>query len=100
MKRKPVKEYVEPDYSGFELKNGAKLAAGVAAAAMLAGALSGCSAVGKLNERNGSQPPEATVRADMTLGVIAYTDFETPKPTPTQPPEFIDGDIQSIDDFN
>lgn len=85
MKIEPVKDYEAPRYNGFQLKTGAKLAAGAAVMALLAGSLSGCEAYEKTMERVGLIRPEPTINIEVLVG-------EVPAPTNLQV-EILEGDV-------
>ena len=73
MDLKPVDEYRRPEYRSYTLKNGLKLSAGVAATAMLAGMLGGCTLIEKIH------PIEVT--AGVPAPTIDVLDGYVPTPT-------------------
>lgn len=108
MKIEPVGSYQPPEQSGFTLKTGAKLAAGVAAAALIGASLSGCELIEPLLNK----PSPTDLQIEVLDGDVAMTlDPEVTEPaivTPSPQPETADqliyeweeGDSPSIDYMN
>lgn len=74
MKVTPVTDYKAPKYKSFELKTGAKLAAGAAALALVAGMASGCSVIETVMDKY----PKQTPMIEALDGDMVYTEDPPP----------------------